>query len=60
MRIHRHITDLAGSGLVLIALLLGAMVISAVPVIVQSLAGRGAAATAHGPTVNAPSDRAAS
>jgi hypothetical protein len=59
MRVHRHITDLAGSGLVLIALLLGAMVISAVPAIVQSLAGRGSAGP-HGPTVSAPSDRATS
>jgi hypothetical protein len=58
MRIHRHLTDLAGSGLVLIALLLGAMVISAVPAIVQSLTGQGP--TAHALPVSAPSDRATS
>jgi hypothetical protein len=42
VRIHRHLVDLAGSGLVLIAFLLAAMAISAVPVLVQGL-------TRHGP-----------
>jgi hypothetical protein len=37
MRVHRHITDLAGSGLVLIGFLLAAMALSAVPVLVQGL-----------------------
>jgi hypothetical protein len=37
MRLHRHITDLAGSGLVLIGFLLAAMAVSAVPVLVQGL-----------------------
>jgi len=34
---HRHIADLAGSGLVLIGFLLAAMALSAVPVLVQGL-----------------------
>jgi hypothetical protein len=42
IRIHRHILDLAGSGLVLIGFLLAAMALSAVPVLVQGL-------TRHGP-----------
>jgi hypothetical protein len=42
MRVHRHIADLAGSGLVLIGFLLAAMALSAVPALVQSL-------TRHGP-----------
>jgi hypothetical protein len=37
MRLHRHIADLAGSGLVLIGFLLAAMAVSAVPVVVQGL-----------------------
>ena len=37
MRVHRHIVDLAGSGLVLIGFLLAAMALSAVPVLVQGL-----------------------
>ncbi len=40
VRIHRHIVDLAGSGLVLIGFLLAAMVFSAVPVLVQELSRR--------------------
>jgi hypothetical protein len=44
VRIHRHIVDLAGSGLVLIAFLLAAMAISAVPVLVQNLTRHGAPA----------------
>lgn len=37
MRLHHHITDLAGSGLVLTGFLLAAMALSAVPVLVQDL-----------------------
>jgi hypothetical protein len=37
MRVHRHILDLAGSGLVLIGFLLAAMALSAVPVLMQGL-----------------------
>ena len=44
MRVHRHITDLAGSGLVLIRFLLVAMAFSAVPVLVQQLARHAPAA----------------
>ena len=44
MRVHRHIADLAGSGLVLIGFLLAAMALSAVPVLVQGL-------TRHAPQV---------
>lgn len=40
IRIHRHIVDLAGSGLVLIGFLLAAMAFSAVPVLVQELSRR--------------------
>jgi hypothetical protein len=36
-RIHRHIVDLAGSGLVLVGLLLATLALSAVPVVVQGL-----------------------
>jgi hypothetical protein len=41
MRVHRHIVDLAGSGLVLIGFLLAAMALSAAPVLVQSLTRHG-------------------
>jgi hypothetical protein len=37
VRIHRHIVDLAGSGLVLVGLLLATLALSAVPVVVQGL-----------------------
>jgi hypothetical protein len=37
VRIHRHIADLAGSGLVLIGFLLAAMALSAVPLLLQGL-----------------------
>lgn len=40
--VHRHVADLAGSGLVLIGLLLAALALSAVPILVQGL-------TRHGP-----------
>jgi len=40
VRIHRHIADLAGSGLVLIAFLLATMALSAVPVLMQELSRR--------------------
>lgn len=36
MRIHRHIVDLAGSGLVLLGFLLAAMAISATPVLIRT------------------------
>jgi hypothetical protein len=42
IRIHRHIVDLAGSGLVLIGFLLAAMALSAVPAVVQNLTRHGA------------------
>ncbi|MGZ3274584.1 MAG: hypothetical protein ACXU82_11170 [Caulobacteraceae bacterium] len=47
VRINPHLADLAGSGLVLIGFLLAAMVISAVPVLVQGL-------TRHGPSQSRP------
>jgi hypothetical protein len=37
VRIHRHIADLAGSGLVLIGFLLATMALSAAPVLVQEM-----------------------
>ena len=40
VRIHRHIVDLAGSGLVLIGFLLATMALSAVPVLMQELGRR--------------------
>lgn len=40
VRMHPHIADLAGSGLVLIGLLLAALAVSAVPVLVQELSRR--------------------
>ena len=40
VRIHRHIADLAGSGLVLIGFLLAALALSAVPILVQELSRR--------------------
>ena len=40
IRIHRHIVDLAGSGLVLIGFLLATMALSAVPVLMQELSRR--------------------
>lgn len=48
-RIHRHILDLAGSGLVLIGFLLAAMAVSAVPVLVQELTRRPSQAQPAGP-----------
>jgi len=39
--VHRHLTDLAGSGLVLIGFLLAALALSAVPVVIQGLIHRG-------------------
>ena len=51
VRIHRHIVDLAGSGLVLIGFLMAAMALSAVPVLVQELSRRSSPAQrAGGPT----------
>jgi hypothetical protein len=52
MRIHRHLVDLAGSGLVLIGLLLAAMLVSAVPAVVQTLSRHDV--RAHAPGVTAP------
>ena len=54
-RIHRHVVDLAGSGLVLIGFLLAAMAISAVPVLVQGLTRHAPppAQPAQGPDLNA-------
>lgn len=40
IRIHRHLVDLAGSGLVLIGFLMAALAVSAVPVLVQELSRR--------------------
>jgi hypothetical protein len=37
MRLHRHIVDLAGSGLVLVGLLLATLALSAVPVVMHGL-----------------------
>lgn len=55
MRIHRHIVDLAGSGLVLIGFLLAAMAISAAPVLIKGLARRDVPqAHAGGQTLSSP------
>lgn len=40
IRIHPHLVDLAGSGLVLIGFLMAALAVSAVPVLVQELSRR--------------------
>jgi hypothetical protein len=59
-RIHRHIADLAGSGLVLIGFLLATMALSAVPVLVQELGRRpvptqpGGQPDHPGPGINGP------
>jgi hypothetical protein len=37
VRFHRHLVDLAGSGLVLVGFLLATLALSAVPVVVQGL-----------------------
>ena len=42
VRIHPHLADLAGTGLVLVGFLLAALVLSAVPALVQGLARHGA------------------
>ena len=49
IRIHRHIADLAGSGLVLIGFLLAAMALSAVPVLMQGLSRHPAQSQPGGP-----------
>ncbi len=58
MRIHRHILDLAGSGLVLIGFLLAAMAISAAPAVIGGLTrhdvAQAPAAGAGGPALNSP------
>jgi len=56
IRVHPHVSDLAGSGLVLIGFLLVALAVSAAPALVRTLAGRSAAASPQ-PTVNRPSGR---
>ncbi len=53
VRIHRHLVDLAGSGLVLIGFLLATLALSAVPVVVRGLARR--PATAHPASQAGPS-----
>ena len=45
MRVHPHLTDLAGTGLVLLGFLLVALAVSATPVLVRSLTAR----PAHAP-----------
>jgi len=53
MRVHRHVVDLAGSGLVLIGFLLAAMALSAVPALVQGLTRHSPSAQpAAGPDLN--------
>jgi hypothetical protein len=60
VRIHRHIVDLAGSGLVLIGFLLAAMALSAVPLVVQGLnrhppqAAKAGEPDGHGPGLSGP------
>jgi hypothetical protein len=49
IRVHPHVTELAGTGLVLLAFLLVALAISAAPVLVRSLAGRPAQAPHQAP-----------
>ena len=46
--IHRHIVELAGSGLVLVGFLIAAMAVSVVPVLVQELTRRPATAGSAG------------
>jgi hypothetical protein len=49
VRIHRHIADLAGSGLVLIGFLLATLALSAVPILVQGLSRHPALSRAGAP-----------
>jgi hypothetical protein len=49
IRIHRHIADLAGSGLVLMGFLLATLALSAVPVLVQGLSRHPAQSQSGGP-----------
>jgi hypothetical protein len=51
MRIDPRLSDLAGSGLVLLAFLLVAMALSAAPIVVRSMTAR----TAHPSAISAPS-----
>lgn len=51
IRVHPHLSDLAGTGLLLLGFLLIAMAVSATPVLVHSLTGR---LLPSQPTVSAP------
>jgi hypothetical protein len=59
IRVHPHLSDLAGTGLVLLGFLLVALAVSATPVIVRSLAGRPAQAPQHAPEIPSPGRGAA-
>lgn len=52
IRVHPHLSDLAGTGLVLIGFLLVAMAVSAAPILVRSLSGRTVAPAVHQPVVS--------
>ncbi len=54
MRVHPHLSDLSGAGLVLIGFLLVALAVSAAPIVVRSLSGRAAQAPQHTPESPSP------
>jgi len=55
MRIDPRLSDLAGSGLVLLAFLLVAMAVSAAPIVVRSMTAR----SGHSSVISAPADHVA-
>ena len=59
IRIDSRVTDLAGSGLVLLAFLLVALAVSATPVVLQSLGVRPSAATPSHMIVPSPNNQSA-
>ena len=58
IRVHPHLLDLAGTGLVLLGLLLAALALSAAPIVVRALSGHPVQAPRHAPESPAP-DRGA-
>ena len=59
IRVHPHLSDLAGTGLVLIGFLLVALAVSATPIVVRSLSVRAAQAPQHTPESPSPGRGAA-
>ncbi len=54
IRVHPHLSDLAGTGLFLLGLLLATLALSAAPIVVRSLSGRPAQAPRHAPESPSP------